>query len=129
VQRVICCVGPLAQVVEQQPFKLWVDGSNPSRLIPRHLRISQNHRSDTAADPLLVLEGSTAEAETDCELAQYVARQPTHACQPHPCGGAGAAGVCAGAVAGAGLRGEVPGPGRTDRLLDEPAAIDGPICS
>ena len=27
-------VGPLAQVVEQQPFKLWVDGSNPSRLIP-----------------------------------------------------------------------------------------------
>jgi hypothetical protein len=43
-------VGPLAQVVEQQPFKLWVDGSNPSRLIPRHLRISQNNRSDTA-DP------------------------------------------------------------------------------
>ena len=24
--------GPLAQSVEQQPFKLWVDGSNPSRL-------------------------------------------------------------------------------------------------
>ena len=29
-------------------------------------------------------------------------------------GGAGAAGVCAGAVAGAGLRGQVPGPGRAD---------------
>ena len=25
--------GPLAQLVEQRPFKAWVDGSNPSRLI------------------------------------------------------------------------------------------------
>lgn len=26
-------MGPLAQLVEQRPFKAWVDGSNPSRLI------------------------------------------------------------------------------------------------
>ena len=29
--------GPLAQVVEQQPFKLWVEGSNPSRLIVKNI--------------------------------------------------------------------------------------------
>jgi hypothetical protein len=29
---------PLAQVVEQQPFKLWVDGSSPSRLTMFPLR-------------------------------------------------------------------------------------------
>ncbi len=30
--------GPLAQLVEQQPFKLWVVGSSPTRLTSLRLR-------------------------------------------------------------------------------------------
>ena len=31
--------GLLAQLVEQRPFKAWVNGSNPLQLIPRLLRL------------------------------------------------------------------------------------------
>lgn len=39
--------GPLAQVVEQQPFKLWVVGSSPTRLTKKIVRPHRLARSRT----------------------------------------------------------------------------------
>ena len=45
--------GPLAQLVEQRPFKAWVEGSSPSRLtilIPKQKQVLESPSSSQAQD-------------------------------------------------------------------------------
>ena len=53
---IITFIGPLAQLVEQRPFKAWVEGSNPSRLTKRPHRLVVRtppfHGGDRGSTPL-----------------------------------------------------------------------------